>query len=368
MIGEHTQLSGRFELVGLVAQGGMGDVFEAIDHDDYGARVIVKVLRATASEDVLRFEGEAKALSRLDHPAIVRLRHTGEHEGTPYLVMELIDGPSLKERIREHPLELERVAGIGHDVADALAYAHEHGIIHRDIKPANVLLADGGHGQAHVADFGIARLADVTGLTATGMTMGTAAYLAPEQLRSGRVGPAADVYSLGLVLLESITGEPTFDGTTTEAALARLHSDPDVPAHLPSGWRMLLRKMIDRDPGERPRMAQVAAALVDGSPDASTVSDTSVTVELDLRDVTSAVTHAPEPTTVDSGGRERRLVRVGGVLAAAAVVGVLALNVAGGEDDGTSTPTPTPAEEVEDADIPDELEDALDRLQREVSP
>jgi eukaryotic-like serine/threonine-protein kinase len=368
VIGEQSQLSGRFEVVGLVAQGGMGDVYEAIDHVATGdAHVIVKALRATASEDVLRFRGEAQALARLDHPAIVRLLHTGEHHGTPYLVMELIDGPSLKERIREHPLELERVASIGHDVADALAYAHEHGIVHRDIKPANVLLEDGGDGQAHVADFGIARLADVTGLTATGTTMGTAAYLAPEQLRSGRVGPAADVYSLGLVLLESITGEPAFEGTTTEAALARLHSDPDIPAHLPTGWRILLRKLVDRDPDERPRMAHVAELLADGSPDAAKVSDTDATVELEIDDVTHSTAEGREAD--DGDGRDRRLFRVGGALAAVVLVGFVAVNVAEpGSDGGSTDPSPSPIEEIEDADIPGELEDALDRLQREVSP
>lgn len=348
----------------------MGDVYAATDLDE-DLSVVVKVLRATDPEDIRRFESEATALRRLDHPAIVRLLGTGVHRGTPFLVMELIDGPSLKQRIRRGTLDLPRVGEIGHDVAEALGHAHGHAVVHRDMKPANVLLADGGEGQAHVADFGIARLADVTGLTSTGMTMGTAAYLAPEQLRPGGVGPPADVYSLGLVLLESITGQAAFEGTTTEAALARLHTDPLIPAELPTGWRILLRRMTARNPQERPDMARVADLLADGSPDPAAVSETDRTVELSVTQVHEAAAD-DVPGTRGSGESEperRRFVKAGGVLATVVIVGVAAFNIAftDNEDDPAEPPSPTPIEAEGDVEIPPELDDALEQLQREVS-
>lgn len=369
MIRESAVLSGHLRLDSRLAQGGMGDVYVATDLDGGSEQVIVKVLRATDPDDVRRFDDEATALRRLDHPAIVQLLGTGAHEGTPYLVMERIDGPSLKTRIRQGELDLDRVGRIGHDVADALAHAHAHGVIHRDMKPANVLLADGGDGQAHVADFGIARLADVSGVTATGMTMGTAAYLAPEQLRAHGVGPAADVYSLGLVLLEAITGRPAFEGTTTEAAFARLHTDPEVPPDLPTGWRMLLRRMTAREPSDRPEAERVAELLATGQPEPAAISETEHTVELSTAEVRAATPDADAPATREARPRRRRLAQAGGLLATVAAVGAVAFTFASPAQDGdpAETPPATPVEAEEGVEVPSELEDALERLQHEVS-
>lgn len=340
MIEVGSVIGGRYRLGALMARGGMGDVHEAVDRET-GESVVVKVLRGTQPGHVGRFASESLALERLEHPAIVALRDRGEHEGIPYLVMERIAGPSLRRAIADGPLPADDVARIGRDLADALAYAHGRGIVHRDVKPANVLLAP-GRATAHLADFGIARLADVTGLTATGVTVGTAAYLAPEQLHAGGVGPAADMYSLGLVLLEALTGEPAFDGTTTASALARLHRDPAVPDGLPTGWRHLLRAMTRRDPSARPVMEEVVEALRDGAPEPDVPARSDPTRELPTELVATLVAPSgagasagPWPirsvvSSVAGGARiGRRHLRPAVALAAVALAGLLVLTVGG---------------------------------------
>jgi serine/threonine protein kinase len=169
--------------------------------------------------------------------------------------MEFVDGPSLSDVLRGGPIGVERAAALGVRLAEALAYAHHLGVVHRDVKPGNVLL-DGAEAP-RLADFGIARLADSTTLTASGVLVGTASYLAPEQLEGRHVGPAADVYSLGLVLLECSTGKRAYDGTPTEAALARLVRDPEVPDDLPRWWAELLRRMTSLGADSRPSAAEV---------------------------------------------------------------------------------------------------------------
>src|SRR5205823_4403033 len=144
---------------------------------------------------------------------------------------------------------------LGAQIGNALAYVHGHGTIHRDIKPANILIDR--EGQPKITDFGIARLVDSARRTATGVTVGTAAYLSPEQVTGAEVGPACDVYSLGLVLLECLTGRREYPGTGAEAALARLHRPPEIPASLPRPWPGLLAAMTDSDPSRRPAAAEV---------------------------------------------------------------------------------------------------------------
>jgi serine/threonine protein kinase len=152
-----------------------------------------------------------------------------------------------------------QVAEIGARLADALAYVHGEGLIHRDVKPANVLL--GHDGRVRLTDFGIARLVDAAKVTATGLTVGTASYLSPEQVTAEPVGTAADVYSLGLVLLECLTGKREYPGSAVEVALARLSRPPHVPPDLADGWPGLLTAMTDRDPAQRPICAEVAEDL-----------------------------------------------------------------------------------------------------------
>ncbi|MDP8977832.1 MAG: serine/threonine protein kinase, partial [Actinomycetota bacterium] len=244
-----TTLSERYRLTALLGRGGMADVYRA---DDLSLErpVAVKLLRTAAPDDARRFTAEARVLSRLNHEHVVRLFDAGVHEGVPYFVMQLVEGRSLRGLLAEGPLGAEEVRRIGVGLADALAHAHAFGIVHRDVKPGNVLVD--AEGNVRLADFGIARLADATRLTATGSVLGTAAYAAPEQLRGDRLGPATDVYSMGLVLLEALAGRRDSAPTAVETALSRLTRDPDIPEDVPAEWTSLLRALTARAPADRP--------------------------------------------------------------------------------------------------------------------
>jgi serine/threonine protein kinase len=202
-----TVLGGRYRLGPIIGRGGGADVHRADDLDT-GRPVAIKVLRSATPDDLHRFEQEGQTLARLDHPAIVRMCGGGDHDGVPYLVLDLIDGEPLSTVLLRGPLDEDHVARIGGVLAEALAHAHAIGVVHRDVKPGNVLFD--GDGNVHLTDFGIARLTDVTAITATGFVIGTAAYLAPEQVNGDGATPASDIYALGLVLLEALTGERAY--------------------------------------------------------------------------------------------------------------------------------------------------------------
>ncbi len=275
-----TVLADRYDVTDRIASGGMGDVYRAVDRR-LSRAVAIKVLRTDDTVAEQRFATEVATHAGLQHPDIVVLFDADDHEGAPFLVMEYVEGPSLADLLRSGPLPVEQVRDTGRRIASALAHAHERGIIHRDVKPSNVLHDRAGC--AKLADFGIVRLADAAGLTATGTALGSVGYVAPEQLTDGdNVGPAADVYALGLLLLEAASGERAFDGPGTEAAFKRLSSDPAIPAHLPADLADLLRAMTDRDPGARPRASDVAARIARGAP----------------RDDVTAVLPDPGPTDV----------------------------------------------------------------------
>jgi serine/threonine protein kinase len=260
---EPAVLGDRYQLESMIGRGGMADVYRAHDRV-LGRDVAVKLMRdaAGSEQDRARFAGEARTLARLNHPGLVTILDAATTDEQPYLVMELVNGPSLADCCAGVALDPDRVAAIGAQLADALAYAHRAGIVHRDIKPGNVLLAEDD--RALLTDFGIARLmSDSARHTATGMTIGTAAYLSPEQVRGDEVTPAADVYSLGLVLLEALTGERAYRGSPTEAALARLSSPPQVPESLPTAWQDLVLQMTRLEARERPDAAEVSTTLRD---------------------------------------------------------------------------------------------------------
>jgi hypothetical protein len=256
----HTQpVAGRWRLGERLGRGAVADVYDATD-ETTGERVAVKVLREADDGQRARLDVELAALEALDHPGIVGVRGHGELDGCPYLVLECVDGGSLADALATSgPTSPERAAAVGAALAEALDHAHAHGIVHRDVKPSNVLL-DGGD-RPRLADFGVARVDGGEGLTATGFTVGTAAYLAPEQVRGEPVGPAADVYSLGLVVLELLTGTRAFPGSGLTAAVARLEGPPDVPPDVPAPLATQLRAMTAMDPTERPSARAVAAAL-----------------------------------------------------------------------------------------------------------
>ncbi|WP_248508121.1 serine/threonine-protein kinase [Streptomyces sp. D2-8] len=252
-------LAGRYRLDALIGSGGSADVHRGFDLR-LRRPVAVKVFRAGTGFDTEdAFRGEAVILARLQHPGLVTAFDAGQHDGDAFLVMQLIDGPTLKSRIAEAPLSCEAAAALGAALADALAHAHEAGIVHRDVKPSNIILDSSGH--PHLTDFGISRLLDATTRTATGTLTGTAAYLSPEQVLGRPVGRPADIYALGLVLLESLTGRLEYDGGPLEAAIARLHRRPDLPDFLPDGFATLLRDMTSLEEQDRPMARHCAQAL-----------------------------------------------------------------------------------------------------------
>ena len=251
-------LDGRYVVRELLGRGGMADVFRATDRaTDRG--VAIKVLRSIEPGCTRRFRTEAQVLSVLDHPGIVRLHGSGTHEGAPYLVLDLAGGRSLASELAQGAMPLERALVVGEQVAEALAHAHRLGIVHRDVKPSNILLDD--EGEVRLADFGIARLAGAPSLTRTGQVVGSGPYLAPEQVAGEPLGPEADVYALGLVVLECVTGTPCYSGGHIEAALARLSRPPAIPTELPGWLRDVLAATTAREPGRRPSADEVAAAL-----------------------------------------------------------------------------------------------------------
>ena len=226
MVGE--LIAERYELEELVGTGGMSSVYRA--HDRLLERhVALKVLHEQFTADgdyVERFRREARAVAQLSHPNIVTVIDRGEHEGRQFIVFEYVDGENLKALVgREGPLPVREAIELALQVARALGFAHEQGLVHRDVKPQNVLLNDGG--QAKVTDFGIARSLDVQGgLTQTGTVMGTSDYIAPEQARGARVDAQSDVYSLGAVLYELLTGEVPFSGDNFVAVAMRHINEP----------------------------------------------------------------------------------------------------------------------------------------------
>ncbi|MFF9132463.1 protein kinase [Streptomyces sp. NPDC014806] len=252
-------LAGRYRLDGLIGSGGAADVHRGLDLR-LERPVAVKVFRTGADADMEeRFPNEALILARLQHPGLVTVYDAGRHDGRPFLVMELIDGPTLKRRIAEGPLTPGATAALGARLARALAHAHEAGIVHRDVKPSNIILD--ASGRPRLTDFGISRLLDATTHTAPGALVGTAAYLAPEQVLGRSVGPAADVYALGLVLLECLTARLEYDGVPLEAAIARLHRRPVLPQALPRELARLLGDMTALEEADRPSAQECARTL-----------------------------------------------------------------------------------------------------------
>ncbi len=262
-----TLLDERYLIEGLIGRGGMASVYRA--HDQLlGRTVAVKLFQVGIGEprDLRREIGEIRTLASLNHHALVTLfdasvtnTRASEHA---YLVMEYVGGPNLRTRLEHGPLPADVVAAMTTDLAEALHVVHGRGVVHRDIKPDNVLLSPSPtpdrEFRAKLADFGIALLGDSTRLTLPGTVMGTAAYVSPEQAQGTAAGAPSDVYSLGLVLLESFTGVRAFPGTMLESITAKLTIDPEVPDDVGAEWKALLLAMTARDPQDRPSAWEVA--------------------------------------------------------------------------------------------------------------
>src|SRR6187551_3682258 len=228
-----TVFDGRYRIIRKLGTGGMADVYLAEDQE-LGRPVAIKILNDRHAADdsfIERFRREAKNAAALSHPNIVSIYDRGEAEGTYYIAMEFLDGRSLKELIvGRGPAPVTVSVEYARQILSALRFAHRHGIVHRDIKPHNVLVD--GEGRVKVTDFGIAR-AGTSQMTETGSIVGTAQYLSPEQARGGEVDPRSDLYSLGIVLYELLTGKTPFEGDTpVEIAMKHLSNAPKPPSKL----------------------------------------------------------------------------------------------------------------------------------------
>ena len=301
---------GRFPVTGRVGEGAMGVVLrgrdEALDRD-----VALKVMRAHSSEDKERFLREARAIARLQHPNIITVYELGEHEGSPFIAMELLEGVDLQRAIEGGlrpnpratlPIVLQLLAGLGH--------AHEHGIVHRDVKPSNLFLPRGR--PAKIMDFGVARLGGTTSIG--GLIVGTPNYMSPEQVTAGAVDGRSDLFSAGLILYELVTGEKAFQGDSVVTLMYKIaHEDPDLGL-IPRGakWdrlravltRALFKDAVRRYPTAATMSADLALALKDlgGSLDEAAASDRGMVRRASY---TAPAPVRPASMSADLAGEER---------------------------------------------------------------
>ncbi|MCD6360533.1 MAG: serine/threonine protein kinase, partial [Armatimonadetes bacterium] len=268
------QYIGRYHILERLGEGGMATVYKAFD-TRLEASVAIKVIRMdelppkVLDRALKRFAREAKALARLTHPNIVRVIDAGEHEGAPYLVMPYLPGGSLKQVLRERGrLPWQEGLQLLIPIARALGYAHRQGMIHRDVKPSNILITEDA--EPVLTDFGIAKILEdeaTMDLTGTGMLVGTPEYMAPEQVSGSTVDARADIYALGVVLYEMVTGRKPYQADTPMAVMVKQARDPlprprEFAPGLPEGVERILLKMLAKDPEERYQtMEELAAAL-----------------------------------------------------------------------------------------------------------
>jgi eukaryotic-like serine/threonine-protein kinase len=340
---EGRRLGDRYRLESPVASGGMATVWRGTD-EVLGRPVAVKVLHDRLSRDrdvMARFRREARAAARLSHPAVVRVFDTGDQDGLSYIVLELSEGRTLQEVVdSEAPLPPAEAVGIVRTVLQGLAHAHRLGVVHRDIKPGNILLDAGGH--VKVTDFGIAKASFAEDLTTTGNLIGTARYLAPEQVEGGPIDARADLYATGIVLYELLTGRGPFEAETNlAAATKRLAEDPPPPGALRSGiprsLDAVVMRALARHPDQRYQTAEEMSAALEravpggGPPDLRPPDD------------------GPPPRPRESVFRSWMLVPlILALVAAVAVIGYFALTdlIDGGGRDGGGRGTEAPVVDV----------------------
>ncbi|MFF3565357.1 serine/threonine-protein kinase [Streptomyces sp. NPDC002574] len=338
----------RYRLDEPLGRGGMGEVWRAADQV-LGRAVAVKLMLPgeADAEAAGRFRLEAQTAARLNHPHVVGVYDFGAHAGQFYLVMELVNGHSLAQELATHgSVDSLRASEIGAQAAAGLAAAHRQGVIHRDIKPANVMLTTDG--SVKIADFGIARFTDEASraLTATGRVMGSSGYLAPERALGRPAEPASDVYALGCVLYELLTGRPPFVG---ESALAVIHQHVDaapVPVRqlnpaVPGALADYILSLLAKEPGQRPTAEQIAGWLAvsagqNDKPQAAMPAGTEPTPTAVLPDA------APSRLYGRGAAQQRRIRILIGVAVVAVFGTAAAVGAAWSSDDGGSS-SPGPA-------------------------
>ncbi|CCQ48294.1 kinase domain protein [Pseudarthrobacter siccitolerans] len=306
-------LGGRFQLTTRIAIGGMGEVWKAKDLV-LGRIVAIKVLKEEYTGDpgfLQRFRAEARHTALLNHVGIANVFDYGEEEGSAYLVMELVPGQPLSSIIEhEQVLSPDRTLSIIAQTARALSVAHAQGLVHRDVKPGNLLITPDG--RVKVTDFGIARLADQVPLTQTGQVMGTAQYLAPEQATGQTATGSSDIYSLGVIGYECLSGHRPFSGESQIAiALAQVNdAPPPLPESLPAPVRALLMSMLAKDPKNRPanaiKLAEAAEAIRNGDISAARAAVPGMLLfdAADTGPITAPVDTATAPTGVIGAQRD----------------------------------------------------------------
>ena len=255
----------RYRLERKIGSGGMADVYLAVD-ESLGRQVAIKILSDRYASDagfVERFRREASAAASLNHPNIVSVYDRGEAEGTYYIAMEFLDGPTLKDEItRRAPLPEAEAIGYATQALDALDFAHRRGVIHRDVKPHNMVMNEDG--RLKVTDFGIARAGNAQQMTEVGSIVGTAQYLSPEQARGHAVGPQSDLYSMGIVLYEMLTGELPFTGGSAVEIAMKQVSDTPPPLHeqnrlVSPAMEQVVMRALAKDPALRYSSARAMA-------------------------------------------------------------------------------------------------------------
>ena len=365
-----TLIDGRYRVRELLGVGGMSRVYLAHD-ESLGREVALKVFSTPVGDgsDAHRRRDEVTLLAGLSHPSLVVLFDAALDSDPPYLTMEYVVGETLAQRLHRGALPPQEAESLLIAVADALGFVHERGVVHRDVKPANILLpaaATATGAPAKLTDFGIARLVDSGRMTATGTVLGTAAYISPEQASGGVAGPPSDIYSLGLVLIELLTGAHPFPGTALESAAARLARPPELGAPVLAPYRSLLERMTAVAPADRPTAAEVAADLA-GEAHTRAMLPVDATTE-DLRaappvapavmasavaapavapaSATPAVMASPAAPRLPAGTPRRRIAVVSTVVAGLAAIAVIAIIVVTLFATSWSTPPPVAYPEV----------------------
>ncbi len=282
-------LGDRYRVDVLIGHGGMSTVYRGFDLQLHRP-VAIKVFQHAEDDDEQRWQSEMRLLSQLSHPHLVTLHDAhlepiGDDRPS-YLVMEYVPGSSLQQHLAENGPSAPLAALVVAQIGEALESVHARGIIHRDLKPGNILVEPSELPpiflRTKLADFGIAHLLGSDRVTRTGTMVGTAAYTSPEQVNGDAVTPASDVYSLGLVAIECLSGRPAFPGTASESLIARLTRDPVLPADLPPAWTVLLTSMTARDPHDRPTPLAAALRAHELAPLPSEVIQTAAGVASDL--------------------------------------------------------------------------------------
>ncbi len=343
-------LNGRYRVLELLGHGAMSTVCKA--RDEVLLRdVALKIFSPGSADEGFeeRQQSEMRLLAGFDHPGLVHIYDAGVDNGTSgppqaFLVMELVSGNNLRSVLAGGPLSLAETTHIGHALAGALVQVHGSGVIHRDIKPANILVSEtpGPDRVVKLADFGVARILEGSRLTATGMTVGTAQYLSPEQALGRPLTPASDIYSLGLVLLECLTGRTEYPGTPIESAAARLHRAPVIPEQIHHPIAELLKSMTDLEPDNRPTAAEIEEFL--GRPWQEAYAHPAATAllpPLPARAPAVGARTAVSPRLHRSGGRGR-LGALLMVLLAAALAVPLAVALSGQEPLPADVTSPSP--------------------------